>query len=446
MDTGNKLFGLLILIFLLGCSFGGSGVWNDLSEEIKIAKQRENSKIIFSTKKKFSQEIINKDELKLNEPSLNKNWTEQNFSANNFVPHLKYSNKINLISKTKKLGKNNFNISNVDFEPIIENDIIFFYDPRGNIYSYSLKNNKLVWKYNFYKKMYKNNSKEINFSVSKDNLVISDNLGYVYSLNKKNGKINWAKNYSVPFKSNIKIDEDNIFLLNQDNKFYIISEKNGNQKLDLETFPSFLKTNSKTNISLDRSKKHVYFVTSAGEIYSLNYKNRNINWLFSLSAVNSDQTVDLFFSSPIVNKNNEVILSNTFSTFSMNSTNGLLNWEIAISSNILPIVINDNIILSSRKGFVVNLDRKTGKVIWSRNIFNKLKKMSYQKTGDVTSILLVSNTIFLTTEKGYFIFLDYQNGKILNFSKVAKSFFSKPIITDSKIFVIDNKMRVLKFN
>ena len=162
--------------------------------------------------------------------------------------------------------------------------------------------------------------------------------------------------------------------------------------------------------------------------------------------MNSDQTVDLFFSSPIVNKNNEVILSNTFSTFSMNSTNGLLNWEIAISSNILPIVINDNIILSSRKGFVVNLDRKTGKVIWSRNIFNKLKKMSYQKTGDVTSILLVSNTIFLTTEKGYFIFLDYQNGKILNFSKVAKSFFSKPIITDSKIFVIDNKMRVLKFN
>ena len=155
MDTGNKLFGLLILIFLLGCSFGGSGVWNDLSEEIKIAKQRENSKIIFSTKKKFSQEIVNKDELKLNEPSLNKNWTEQNFSANNFVPHLKYSNKINLISKTKKLGKNNFNISNVDFEPIIENDIIFFYDPRGNIYSYSLKNNKLVWKYNFYKKCIK---------------------------------------------------------------------------------------------------------------------------------------------------------------------------------------------------------------------------------------------------------------------------------------------------
>lgn len=446
MWTESKLFVFLILVFLNGCSFGGGGVWNDLSEEIKIAKERENSKIIFSTKKKFTQEISNNKKLKINEPFLNKNWVEQNYSSNNYIPHLKYNNQINLISKTKKLGRNNFNVLNADFEPIIENDVIFFYDPRGNIYSYSLKNNKLIWEYNFYKKMYKNKPKEINLSISKNNLVISDNLGYVYSLNKKNGKINWAKNYSVPFKSNIKIDNDNVFLLNQDNKFYVISEKNGNQKLDLETFPSFLKTNRKTNISLDRNNKNVYFVTSAGEIYSLNYKNRNINWFFSLSAVSSDKTIDLFYSSPIINKDNEVILSNAFSTFSMDSTNGLLKWEIAISSHISPILINNNIILSSRKGFVVNLDKETGKVLWSRNIFNKLKKLNYQNTGDVTSILLISNSLFLTTEKGYFIFVDYQNGKILNFTKVAKSFFSKPIVVNSKILVLDNKMRILQFN
>ena len=89
--------------------------------------------------------------------------------------------------------------------------------------------------------MYKNRPKEINISISKNNLIISDNLGYVYSLSKKNGKINWAKNYGVPFKSNIKIDGDNVFLLNQDNKFYIISETNGKQKLDLETFLFFKK-------------------------------------------------------------------------------------------------------------------------------------------------------------------------------------------------------------
>ena len=81
-------------------------------------------------------------------------------------------------------------------------------------------------------------------------------------------------------------------------------------------------------------------------------------------------------------------------------------------------------------------------------LFNSqwLKKLNYQSTGNITSILLLSNSIFLTTEKGYFIFLDYQNGKILNFTKAAKAFFSKPIVIDSKIIIIDNKMRILQFN
>ena len=109
-------------------------------------------------------------------------------------------------------------------------------------------------------------------------------------------------------------------------------------------------------------------------------------------------------------------------------------------------MVKNNIILSSRKGFVINMDRQSGKVLWSRNIFNKIKKLNYQKTGDITSILFLSNSIFLTTEKGYFIFLDYQNGKILNFMKAAKAFFSKPIIIDSKIIVIDHNMRILQFN
>ena len=130
----------------------------------------------------------------------------------------------------------------------------------------------------------------------------------------------------------------------------------------------------------------------------------------------------------------------------MNSINGSLNWEIAISSNILPILLNNNIIVTSRKGFVINMDRQTGKVLWSRNIFNKIKKLDYQNTGSVTSILFLSNSIFLTTEKGYFIFLDYQNGKIINFTKVAKAFFSKPVVIDGKIVVIDSKMRILQFN
>tara|TARA_A100001011_G_scaffold58614_1_gene57897 strand:- start:429 stop:1781 length:1353 start_codon:yes stop_codon:yes gene_type:complete len=441
----KKILFLNISFFLINCSFG-AGKWDNIEEDLKIAKQRENAKIIFSTKKKFDLEINGEAKINFKKSLVNKNWQEQNFSSNNIIPHLEYENKNKLVFKSNKIGKNKFNIKNLDFEPILENNTIFFYDPSGTIFSYSLKNKKINWKYNFYKKRFKSSPKDLNISIKNENLIISDNFGYIYNLSKNNGEIKWAKNYNVPFKSNIKIDNDNIFLINQDNKFYIISAKTGKQILDLETFPSLLKTNTKTNVSVDKIKKNVYFVTSSAEIYSLNYKNRNINWLFSLTVGSTDQQIDLFFSSPIVYKNNQIILSSAISTFSLNSNDGRLNWEIPFVSNILPILIGDNICLSSKDGFILNIEKNSGKVIWSKKIFTKLKKLNYKKTGDITSVLFLSNRLFLTTENGYFIFLNFETGKIISYTKVAKGFLTKPIVKDGKIFIIDTKMRILQFN
>ena len=101
-------------------------------------------------------------------------------------------------------------------------------------------------------------------------ITISDNLGYIYSVNIQTSEIKWAKNYGIAFNSNIKIHNNIIFILNQDNKLYMISEINGNHILGLETFPSFLKTKYKTNISLDSKNNNVFFITSNGELYSIN--------------------------------------------------------------------------------------------------------------------------------------------------------------------------------
>ena len=46
MKNEKKLYWSLIYIVLIGCSFG-AGSWNDLSEHIKLAKQRKDAKIIF---------------------------------------------------------------------------------------------------------------------------------------------------------------------------------------------------------------------------------------------------------------------------------------------------------------------------------------------------------------------------------------------------------------
>jgi len=163
----KKVLFLNISFFLVSCSFG-AGKWDNIEEDLKIAKQRENAKIIFSTKKKFDLEINGEAKTNIKKSLPNKNWQEQNFSSNNIVPHLEYENKKELVFKSNKIGKNKFNIKNLDFEPLLENNTIFFYDPNGTIFSYSLKDKKINWKYNFYKKRFRSIPKDLNISINNE--------------------------------------------------------------------------------------------------------------------------------------------------------------------------------------------------------------------------------------------------------------------------------------
>ena len=74
MINKSNLSVIFVCILLSACSFGVGGGWNDLSEEIEIAKARKNAKIIFSTQKRFTEEIENRKQIITEDPKSNKNW------------------------------------------------------------------------------------------------------------------------------------------------------------------------------------------------------------------------------------------------------------------------------------------------------------------------------------------------------------------------------------
>ena len=444
----SKLISLFfVLIFAISCSFQNSGgFFESKIEEFEKEIQRKNSKIVFAPQKKFTKEISGSVSKNINKPLLIKKWTQNGLNHNNEVPNLYYKNEKNILFKSKKIGKNKFKSTENFFEPLIEKGKIFFADFSGNIYNYSLDGKQIIWKFNFYKKRYKNFPIKIQLSLFENNLIVSDNLGYFYSINIETTKINWAKNYGIAFNSNLKIKDNKIFSLNQDNKFYLINEMDGNQILDLETFPSFLKSKYRTNITLD-DKNNVFFITSNGELYSINYLSNNINWLSNIFTKNTAGGTELFYSSPIVAKKGKIFFSSSVSTFSINSANGLVNWELPFSTNLRPIVTDRFVFLVSKEGFLINIDSTNGKVNWSKNLFNEKSKPKKNKVGEIISLLLASDQILATTSKGYFLFIDYKNGKLLNYTKASKSgFYSSPVIVNNSIYTIDKNFRLLVFN
>tara|TARA_B100001029_G_C15055895_1_gene454348 strand:+ start:824 stop:2152 length:1329 start_codon:yes stop_codon:yes gene_type:complete len=434
-----------VLISLVSCSFDNkTGIWKDHNEKIiKESKIEKNSEKIFKKKKFFDQEIENKNKLIISNKIKNKNWLENNFKETNDVSHINYDNNKNLLFKSKKIGKSNSSIA-INVEPLFFEESIFFSDLSGNIYNFSTISNKLIWKFNFYKKKFRNVPIKINLKIVPKNLIVSDNLGYFYNLNLDTGKLIWAKNQGVPLTSEIKSYEDKIFILNQDNKFYIFDIKNGKKILDFETFPVILKKNNKQTLALDK-QNNLYFVTSAGQIFSLNHENYKINWLKTLVDATSLDEFGLFLSSSVIIKDDDIFLSSSKITTSIKTLTGSTNWEIPFGTRIRPIISGEYIFMVSKDGFLLSADKNNGNIVWSKKLF-KSDKIDKKKVGDITSLFLISNKLFLTTQNGYFFFINYENGEISSYTKVARSFYSKPIVANGKIFIIDKKMRVLIFD
>ena len=133
---------------------------------------------------------------------------------------------------------------------LYENNNIITYDDKGNVIIFSINENKIITKFNFYKKRFKNIKKKLNFIVENNTIFIGDNLGYIYAFNYKLHKILWAKNYKVPFNSNLKILNNKIIISNQNNNLLFLDKNNGNLIKSIPTEEFVIKNNFINSLSV----------------------------------------------------------------------------------------------------------------------------------------------------------------------------------------------------
>ena len=68
---------------------------------------------------------------------------------------------------------------------------------------------------------------------------------------------------------------------------------------DIQPYDDDLDDLSDGTLSADKVQNGAYFITSAGEIYSMSYKTFTINWLYKITIRELEKKTDLFeFSTP----------------------------------------------------------------------------------------------------------------------------------------------------
>ena len=456
----KRLLLAFVAIVLSSCSFDNkTGIWKDASNipvDNQPAKSITDNKAgtryedIFVKKKFFNEEkkAANLFDFEITPPLKTVNWFEQYGISTNNISNYSYSDNKILLSKSSKLSKISSGRKHSAKKIIFYKNNLISYDHRGTIFIYSISLKKKIFEYNFYKKNFKKFNKEINLILNDNVLYAADNLGYLYALNLSDNSIIWAKNYGIPFRSNLKFVNNQIFLANQDNVIYSINPNTGNKNWQFSTSATFLKSDFENNFAVDLINNNLFFLNTSGELYSINYLTQKINWVLNFKNISLGGDTQLFLSQPIVIKNNNLIITTDNLVLSYDSLTALKNWNLYVEPIFKPIITFNYTYIISENDLLICLDNKNGNVIWSKNIFRNIKVEKIKnKLKSVVDFKIVNSEINVYFNNGYLLSFNSSDGNLNFLSRISKNGISSDIIfLDDNMLFIDNDNKILKFN
>ena len=266
----NKLFYLLILLFIANCSLDTkTGFWT--KSEIIKSEDKVVEKKLFADTEIYEKEFNSELKIRL----------KKNFKKNSFVNNLSNNNGIvKFNGDLKNISKYKFSkISQFDYyQPellVTEKNTLIFFDEKGTILNFS-NDDKLIWKSNIYSKIEKKQNPILYFASNEKILIVADSIAKYYAVNLNNGNLIWSKSSSAPFNSQVKIFKDMFFVVDFENILRCFSLKDGREIWNIKTERSFIKSQQKLSFIINNNS--LVFINTLGDLSSIDIETGNLIW------------------------------------------------------------------------------------------------------------------------------------------------------------------------
>ena len=423
---------LFLSFFLLNCSKEvelGIDIEQLKNDGVTVLKKINNSE-------KLNEEKALISKINLKNPSNFKNWRHPNFNFQNLVPHPEFEGNFSSIKKTYKFKKTKQNtyIKNI----IKVNNKIVYVDDFSNLHILD-ENLNLMNKFQIYKKkLFKKYS--LKFSIaSNDNFVyVADNLGGVLAYDIVNFKLAWRIELGVPLLSNMVLYKENLFVTNSNGKIFSLNSIDGKVNWSYETGSSG--TSSHKAYQLVVANDKLLFSNDFANIYCIDLKKQNLFWRLTLERKGNYSDVSFLELSDLVIENNKLFLSSNFgSILKVDIETGKNIWSNTSSSDILPIINKNTVVLVNKNGIVNIFDKVSGEIIFQKNLFEILKSNKIKlKNTEVNNMFFASNVIYVITNTGFIFQINALDLKAITYFKTSKTLKSNLVMSDGSIYFISN--------
>ena len=433
----------ILLIILSSCSFDNkTGIWKNSNEaNLKKEERFQDFETLYTKTKSFNAliDFNNNLEIILDPIKSNLKWTEEYYNSSNNLANFSYKNLNELIFKSRKLSS-----YKTKDRLLYDNQKAIVTDDKGNIIVYSVENQQIILKYNFYKKKFRKIKKNLNIIIEENTIYIGDNFGYLYALDYATGRLLWAKNYKIPFRSNLKIIGKKLLIADINNSLYFINKENGEKLKIIPTEETIIKNNFIN--SLASNKDSLFYLNTYGSLYHIDSRGV-IKWFINLNQSLDINPSNLFYSNPIVLNQDKLIVSTDLYLYILNSKTGSIFSKIAITSFLKPIISGKNLFLITKDNLLVCINLDTGEIIYSIDISQNIANFldTKKKSINIKSLAIVNNDLFLFLSNSYLVKFT-SDGKIKNIHKLSSKLRSFPAFINDSIVYLNDKNKLIIIN
>ncbi len=423
----NKYILLLFLfVFLNQCSLDTkTGFWTKTQI---LEKKKNNLEEIFE-----SEEVLKKEfnpNLKI---KIKSNYTKKPFINNltNNVGYINFESNFDKISKFKFKKIKNFDFINPDLLIGNDNSLVFF-DEKGAILKFN-QDSKLIWKQNHYDKRQIKQNPSIYFAANNKILIAADSIANLYALDFSSGDLLWKNFNRASFNSEIKIVDDKFYVIDFENVIRCISIQNGKELWSFGTERSFIKSQSKLSIIIQKGL--VIFIDTFGDVNALDMNTGSLIWQSQTIKEDIFESAFLLKSSRLIYDDETIFVSNNQNNFfAIDSRNGLIKWEQTINSYLEPSIIGNLILTISKEGYFFVIDKTNGNILRSTSILDTVKNKNIYPTGFIAA----KNYIYASLTNGRLLKVSIEDGKTKDIIKIDGDKISRPYILDKQMYILRN--------
>lgn len=262
-----------------------------------------------------------------------------------------------------------------------------------------------------------------------DWLFVGSNNGKMYSIDMSNGNISWSFDTKSEVVAAPLLQGGAVYFVTGGQSLYALEAGSGKQlwvhsRQDTSNIMTI--RGGSTPAFADGL---VYAGFSDGTLVALNAKTGTEQWEITLNRNTRFKDID---SGPVIEGEYIYINSYDDQVYCIAKDKGDIIWSAKFGGISTPILTAETVIVTSSRGEIAALNKKTGAEIWKRS----------SKLGILTEPLLYEDLVVAGESQGKLLFLNTQTGAEVASFEPGRGVFSKPMAHRNSLYFISGEGNV----